>query len=693
MPRKPAHRERVLFIPCWSALGDTIAFVSAFEAVRKAHPQAEIIVAPAESRIMHSSQQVYQSAEFYALPKIGSSLRKLLHKDRGIVFLWQNRFSAIYELGSTRHTRRFLLVARLFGLLRLRPCRTIGYQPFARYGTRHNVLPGEPAYNYGARILRGVGLTPEPIDLSHLTTSLSPELQQVIGEKPYVVFVSEGNARAASKAWLATGFAEVAQFLHAQGYSVLAIGNDKDKEKIAKIVNHNKQVINLGGKTTLAELYTLLHGAAACLAIDTGGGHLAAAAGTPLLSLLSDQGPDSPRRWAAPGAKVLLTRGHMTKHLPAKVVISALANLLAQKPIDESNFPPRVCLWSGERDQSENRKKVLLLFRNGLGEVVITWQVFQALLQQHLQDEIHCLADAALVPLLEQGADALNHRSFSVYPVKRNPNLSKFALLSTEYKVPKFISGKTCITNWHAVYDLERNRRSRATSLACRRSRFTRNARFYGERPWAPHGIFKREGRNADGSRFHARHSHLRFIKALGLTPQEADFSFLQCRLTPELQAAVGDTPHALLIVGSSGGTHCPKRWTVEGWAELAGKLAREGIQPVLIGTAVDSDTARQVAAKAPYAVNLVSQTNFAQLYSLAARASCIVSGDTGAGHLAGTAAARHKVPMLSLFGEATDPERWLPPSALAIQHKPLRQLKADAVWQKLHPLLPVRHK
>ena len=189
------------------------------------------------------------------------------------------------------------------------------------------------------------------------------------------------------------------------------------------------------------------------------------------------------------------------------------------------------------------------------------------------------------------------------------------------------------------------------------------------------------------------RHSHLRFIKALGLTPQEADFSFLQCGLTPELQAAVGDTPYALLIVGSSGGTLCPKRWAVEGWAELAGKLAREGIQPVLIGTAVDSDTARQVAAKAPYAVNLVSQTNFAQLYSLAARASCIVSGDTGAGHLAGTAAARHKVPMLSLFGEATDPERWLPPDALAIQHKPLRQLKADAVWQKLHPLLPVRHK
>ena len=345
------------------------------------------------------------------------------------------------------------------------------------------------------------------------------------------------------------------------------------------------------------------------------------------------------------------------------------------------------------QQDSAQAKPILLLFRNGLGEVVITWQVFQALLSHHRQDEVHCLADPALAPLLEEGADALGADRFSVHPTARDHQASLLQLLRSERKTPKQISRKCAIAQWHAVYDLERNRLSRATALALRRSRFTRNASFYGERPWAPHGIFKREGRNADGSRFHARHSHLRFIKALGLTPQEADFSFLQCRLTPELQAAVGDTPYALLIVGSSGGTHCPKRWTSHGWAELANHLADHGIRPLLIGTQIDAETAQQVAAKTPQAINLIGKTSFAELYSLAARASCIVSGDTGAGHLAGTAAARHKVPMLSLFGEATDPERWLPPSALAIQHKPLRQLKADAVWQKLHPLLPVRHK
>ena len=347
------------------------------------------------------------------------------------------------------------------------------------------------------------------------------------------------------------------------------------------------------------------------------------------------------------------------------------------------------------QQDSAQGKPILLLFRNGLGEVVITWQVFQAILQQHLQDEIHCLCNTAVAALLEQAAEALGATHFSAHPSKRSHTIGLGRLLRHERKTPKQISRKCAVAKWHTVYDLERNRLSRATALALRSSRFTRHASFYGERPWAPLGIFKHEGRKPDGSRHHARDSHLRFIKTIGLTPQEPDFSFLQCGLTPELQAAVGDTPCALLIVGSGGGTNCPKRWTTAGWAGLADKLHGQGVTPLLIGTAIDAETAQQVAAQTSAAVNLVGKTNFAELYSLAAQASCIVSGDTGAGHLAANAAARHKVPhtipVLSLFGEATDPERWCPPSALAIQHKPLHQLKAETVWDKLYPLLPER--
>ncbi len=692
MLKDSSLHERILILPPSPAIGDIVSFAASFEAVRKAHPKAEITVAYRGPPVQGVVEAIWQPDKVCRLPKFGP-WHKFFTPDNAFGFLWQGRFSTIYEFGTARTTRRYLILARLIALLQLRRCTTIGYQPFARYGTRHGYLTDERAYYHGARILRGVGLTPNKIDISHLLVPIPAELQQTIGDKPYVVFASEANSSATGKAWSAAGFAEVAGLLQTEGYLVLATGSATHKESISKIAADNPQVINLAGKTTLAELYTLIQGAAACLSLDTGGGHLAEAACTPLLSLFSDQGHESPRRWAAPSAKVLLTRGSMAKHLPAPIVAKTLLSLIKEQEIDDSDFPPRVCLWSAERDQSENRKKVLLLFRNGLGEVVVAWQMFQALLHHHQNNEIHCIADKSLQNFLEQAAEYFGCRNFSVHIAGREHDASFVSLFREARKIPKKIIRKTGIGKWDSIYDLSRNRWSRAVCLGLRLSPKNRRVALYGEKPWAKIGLPKHEGRTEQGLRHHATYPHIRLAKFLDLKIQEPDFAFLEQELSSELKAAIGDKPFALLIVGSSGGITCRRRWAVEGWAELAGKLAREGIQPVLIGTAVDSDTARQVAAKAPYAVNLVSQTNFAQLYSLAAQASCIVSGDTGAGHLAGTAAARHKVPMLSLFGEATDPERWLPPSALAIQHKPLRQLKADAVWQKLHPLLPVRHK
>ena len=717
-PKKSSFlpQERVLVFPPYLGLGDIVIFSRTFAAIRNAHPQAEIVVGyrvagglkqnDSVERLLTEDalRQILRAEEFYPMP-IANSWRNRFSHNGVCAYLVRNRFSTVYEFGTAIATRRLLVWARLVALLQLRPCKTIGYQPFARYGSRYGYLANESAYHHGTRFLENTGLAvPETPDLSHLkiplATDLEKELGTQVGDKGYVVFVpiprSLPGYKPQARSWCAQGFAEVARLLQADGYTIVATGSSDNAPAVADIVGANQQVLNFTGRTSLAELYTLIQGAVACLAVDTGGGHLAATTGTPVLSLFSDQGHESPRRLAPPNAQVLFTRGLMADHLPAQVVYSALCDLLAQKPIAETNFPPRIRLWSAERDTSENRKKILLLFRNALGEVVLTWPVFQAILQQHLQDEIHCLADPAFISLVEQGADALGHKHFSVYPVERVHYSSLFKLLRSERKLPKQISRKTAIAQWHRIYDLERNRRSRATSLTCRLSRFTRKAKFYGEKPWAKNGIFKPKGRKPDGSRHHASHSHLKFLQALELEAAPADFSFLEQKLAPELEGAIAGKKFALLIVGSSGGTNCPKRWTTAGWAGLADKLHGQGVTPLLIGTAIDAETATQVAAQTSAAVNLVGKTNFAELYSLAAQASCIVSGDTGAGHLAANAAAaRHKVPhtipVLSLFGEATDPERWCPPSALAIQHKPLHQLKAETVWDKLYPLLPER--
>ena len=62
--------------------------------------------------------------------------------------------------------------------------------------------------------------------------------------------------------------------------------------------------VDLGGKTTLAEMAALLDGAAAVVVGNTGPAHLAAAVGTPVVSLFSPVVPAV--RWAPYGVPTVL---------------------------------------------------------------------------------------------------------------------------------------------------------------------------------------------------------------------------------------------------------------------------------------------------------------------------------------------------------------------------------------------------
>lgn len=147
-------------------------------------------------------------------------------------------------------------------------------------------------------------------------------------------------------------------------------------------------------------------------------------------------------------------------------------------------------------------------------------------------------------------------------------------------------------------------------------------------------------------------------VEALGMSAPA-----VEPRLRPPCEPALEAEAGALLAsagaaegsriglhLGAAGGP--AKRWAVEGWAELADRLARSGLTPVLLGGPGDgtaADAVLRLAGCAP--ASLVGRDRPALLPHLLSRLRCLVSADTGVAHLG----AALGIPTVTLFGP-TDP-------------------------------------
>jgi ADP-heptose:LPS heptosyltransferase len=112
--------------------------------------------------------------------------------------------------------------------------------------------------------------------------------------------------------------------------------------------------------------------------------------------------------------------------------------------------------------------------------------------------------------------------------------------------------------------------------------------------------------------------------------------------------------PHdiALLVPGSSP-NRLAKRWPAAHFAALARALAEQGITPVVLGTAQETE----IAAAIPAAVDLTGKTSFGDLADLARRAHFAVGNDTGPMHLIATAGC----PAVTLFSDDSNPTQCAP--------------------------------
>ncbi len=101
------------------------------------------------------------------------------------------------------------------------------------------------------------------------------------------------GARWRTKLWTSENFAQVAARIRDEfGLKVLLIGGLGDFEELEKISRlAGDGVVNLAGRTGLAELAVLLGHSSLALTVDSGPMHIAAAVGTPVVALFGSTAP------------------------------------------------------------------------------------------------------------------------------------------------------------------------------------------------------------------------------------------------------------------------------------------------------------------------------------------------------------------------------------------------------------------
>ena len=141
-------------------------------------------------------------------------------------------------------------------------------------------------------IARAAGYRLPPGDSGALAVQSGPDVSDLVGQAPYVVV--HPGAAVPSRAWPVQNATETVQLLTEAGLRVLVTGGPGERELTAQVAGSAGQ--DLGGRTDVAALSTVLRGASVTITGNTGPAHLSAAVGTPVVSLFSPVVPAV--RWA-----------------------------------------------------------------------------------------------------------------------------------------------------------------------------------------------------------------------------------------------------------------------------------------------------------------------------------------------------------------------------------------------------------
>jgi ADP-heptose:LPS heptosyltransferase len=158
---------------------------------------------------------------------------------------------------------------------------------------RHHVAGDPPEASRALSLAQAAGFSLPSGDDGRLAVRKPlPEMTSVTGAPGYVVI--HPGASVPARQVSAARSAEFAKALAAAGHRVVVTGAAGERELTREVAAG--EFPDLGGRTNLPELAAVLAGASVVVAPNTGPAHLAAAVGTPVVSLFAPVVPAS--RWA-----------------------------------------------------------------------------------------------------------------------------------------------------------------------------------------------------------------------------------------------------------------------------------------------------------------------------------------------------------------------------------------------------------
>jgi ADP-heptose:LPS heptosyltransferase len=133
------------------------------------------------------------------------------------------------------------------------------------------------------------------------------------------------------------------------------------------------------------------------------------------------------------------------------------------------------------------------------------------------------------------------------------------------------------------------------------------------------------------------------------------------------------------------GASHPRRRWSVAGFAALAGWLLDRNLVVVATGTEAEREVVDELRRREPAVVDLCGRTSVNDLAGVLAAARLVVSNDTGVSHLA---AAVRTPSVVTFLGD--DPGRWAPLDSVRHRLVPLAHVpEGDASGQGERALPP----
>ena len=288
-------------------IGDVVWVTPSLWAVKEAYPHAKMSVLVREDRgtLLEADPSVHR---IFAVKRKGEGfLEKASEQIRFVKTLQRERFDLVFDL---RADDRGAIMAYLSRA----PVRVAKYYdglPFWRNRLfTHLVLPppvkekNRGAAEQSLRIIRGVGIDAKTtVPKLWIAEQVGKQVRRLldaekIGAAPWITLNPFSRWR--YKEWDHSKWAQIIAYVWEEFHvATVVVGGKDERIRAAELVETGSAAVyNLAGKTTLVELAGLLRLSALHLGVDSAAPHIAAAVGTPTITIY---GPSDWREWAPIG--------------------------------------------------------------------------------------------------------------------------------------------------------------------------------------------------------------------------------------------------------------------------------------------------------------------------------------------------------------------------------------------------------